>query len=267
MKNYTIRPINTGFVSNYPKLYHYHPSTHKYHPELSDEAELYPVFCFLVEGNGKKILVDTGMCDTERAGKYHHPGSVQGKGQKIYEQLAQMGVMPEQIDAVILTHLHWDHMYYLEKFSCADFYVHEKELQFALDPIPLYYKSYEAPALGIERPFEHISFLTCRDETEILEGIVVFDTPGHSPGHMSVEVNTRDGKYIIGGDSAFRLDNFQAIPDIHYDVTPPGRFYNIVESWKSLEKTKKRALDLNHILLTHEKSLIQRVKHTPVLGI
>lgn len=266
MQKYTIRPINTGFVCNSPKQYHFHPSTHKFHPELSDGCELYPVFCFLLQGEGKNILVDTGMCDGERAGKYHHPGSRQEPGQKIYEQLEKLNIPCEDIDGIILTHLHWDHCYYLDRFVNARIIVSKKELEFAENPIPLYYKSYEYPVLGIKSPFADLALETCEGETEVFPGVTVFETPGHSPGHISVEVETNNGKYIIGGDSAFRLANFQEIPEIHYTVTPPGRFYNIVESWKSLELIKKRAESLDKILLTHESGLLDIIKKEPVIG-
>lgn len=264
--NYIIYPLNTGYVANSPKQYHYHPSTHKFHPERVDGAEDYPVFAFLIQGNGRNILVDTGMCETERAGKYHHPGSHQGKGGSIVDKIQSIGVSCEDIDTVILTHLHWDHCYHLDQFPNAVFYAHEKEIAFALDPIPLYYKSYEAPQMGIVRPFEHITFRACKGDMEILDGIRVFETPGHSPGHMAVEVDTSDGCYIIGGDCAFRLDNFSPIPEIQYDVTPPGRYYNIIESWRSLEKIKSRAVDLDHVLLTHELTLLNRIKDCPAIG-
>lgn len=263
---YSIRPINTGFVANNPMQYHYHPSTHGFHKELKNQREDFPVFAFLVEGNGKKILVDTGMCDSERANKYHHPGSHQEKGQAIFEQLASIGISEQEIDTVILTHLHWDHASYLDHFKNAVFYVNEKELEFAEHPIPLYYKSYEAPELNIISSFANIKFQKCYGEMEIFDGICVFETPGHSPGHMSVEVRTETGKYIIGGDCAFRLENFKPIPELHYDITPPGRFYNILETWRSLERVKNRAVDLEHILLTHESGLLEIIKTRPVLG-
>lgn len=267
MANYTIRPINTGYVPTYPKQYHYHHSVYKYIPNISDEKEALPVLTFLIEGEGKKILVDTGMAWTERADKYHHPGSWQSEGEAIYEQFAKLGVACEEVDYVLFTHMHWDHIFYMDKFKNATFIAHEREYAFALDPIPLYYKSYEHPFLGVTRPFEGIKVDTCKGETEIVPGVRSFETFGHSPGHMSIEVDTLDGKYILGGDSAFRMANFNAIPEIGYTVTPPGRFANMIECWKSLEITKERAESLDHILLTHETELMNRMEKTPVFGL
>lgn len=149
MSNLTVRPINTGFVTMIPKQYLYHHSTVAFYPEASDQEEEYPVFTYLVEGGGKLLLVDTGMAYTERADKYHHHGSHQPEGMSIVEQLAALGYKPEEIDIVVFTHLHWDHCFYMEKFTNAEFYVNKKEYEFAMNPIPLYFKSYEAPELGL----------------------------------------------------------------------------------------------------------------------
>ncbi len=267
MANLTIRPINTGYVPTYPLQYHYHHSCAPYLKNVPNEKVPLPVFTFLVEGADDLLLIDTGMAWTERANKYHHPGSWQDPGMAIHEQLEKIGYKPEDIDIVVFTHLHWDHMFYMDKFTNATYIAHEREVAFALDPIPLYYKSYEHPALGIVRPFEGKEFKTVRGEAEIMPGIRVFESFGHSPGHISVEVDTKDGSYICAGDSIFVLGNLNEIPELHYNITPPGRFYNIVEAWKSIEYQKARAQDSSKLLLCHDKQLEERVKATPIFGI
>jgi glyoxylase-like metal-dependent hydrolase (beta-lactamase superfamily II) len=137
MKNLTIRPINTGFVTTIPKQYLYHHSTVAYLKDVPDERIAMPVFTFLIEGGDKLLLVDTGMAWSERAGKYHHPGSYQPEGLAIADQLNKIGYKPEDIDIVVLTHMHWDHVYYMEKFSKAKFIALVTEYRFALDHIPL----------------------------------------------------------------------------------------------------------------------------------
>ena len=95
----------------------------------------------------------------------------------------------------------------------------------------------------------------------------MFETPGHSPGHQSVEVDTKDGSYICCGDSIFVLDNVNPIPEIFYDLTPPGRYADIISTWKSIELQKKRVARPNLILPCHEKQLLELVKEKPVLGV
>ncbi len=267
MSNYTIRPINTGYIPTYPKQYHYHFSTLKYLPDVKDDKVALPCFTFLIEGGEKPILVDTGMAWTERADKYHHAGSYQPEGMAIHEQLEKIGYRCEDIGIVIFTHLHWDHVYYMEKFTNARFIAQKTEYEFALNPIPVYYKSYEFPLLGLKRPFEGINIETVDGETEIVRGIRVLPTPGHSPGHQSVEVDTANGSYICAGDSLFLLANTNEIPEIHYSVTPPARYADIVACYRSIEMQKNRVKRLELLLPCHEPELEERIKKTPVLGL
>ena len=145
MEEYRIRAINTGYVLISAKNYQFHHSVHTYLKDVSLLDSPLPVYCFLVENDETKILVDTGMSDTERANKYHHSGSWQEDGQDVCSQLTKIGIMPEEIDAVIFTHLHWDHCFNMKAFSRAKYYAHDKEYSFAMDPLPLYYRSYEHP--------------------------------------------------------------------------------------------------------------------------
>lgn len=263
----TVRPINTGFVTTIPKQYLFHHSAVPYLKDVPDERIAMPCFAYLIEGGEELMLVDTGMAWTERASKYHHPGSWQPEGMSIIDQLDKLGIKPEDIGVVIFTHMHWDHIYYMEKFTKARFYAHEREYQFALDPIPLYYKSYEHPALGLVRPFEGIDIHTTRGEMEIVPGVRTFETFGHSPGHQCVEVDTAKGSYIICGDAIFVLDNLREIPEIHYPITPPGRYADIVATWNSILLLKARAQGLDMLLPCHEKSLLDVIEKTPVLGV
>lgn len=266
MSNLTIRPLNTGFVPTKPLQYHYHFSAAPYLHGIPDEKVPLPVFTFLIEGGDKTVLVDTGMADTERANKYHHPGSWQDEGQDIVSMLASVGYKPEDIDIVVFTHLHWDHMYNSEKFKRSKLIAHKREYEFAMNPIPLYYKSYEASELGIVSPIRDLHFDLIEGETEIIPGVRAFESFGHSPGHISVEVDTKDGSYICAGDSLFVLGNLNPIPELHYNITPPGRFYNIVESWKSIENQRARIADPSLFLLCHDVTLLDRIKETPILG-
>ncbi|GAA2179205.1 hypothetical protein GCM10009785_04970 [Brooklawnia cerclae] len=263
----TIRPLNTGYIPTVPLQYHFHFSAGPYLKDVPNEKIPLPCFTFLVEGGDQPVLVDTGMAWTERASGVHHPGSWQDAGQDIESQLKACGYSCEDIGTVIFTHLHWDHTYYAQKFANSRVICHRRELDFALHPIPLYYKSYEDPVLGLEAPFKGVELEPIEGETEIVPGIRAFETFGHSPGHISVEIDCADGdSYICAGDSMFSLRNLDPIPELHYDVTPPGRFYNIVECWRSVELQKERAKSPSHLLLAHDATLPDRVAENPIIG-
>ncbi len=263
----TITPLNSGMCTSNPKTYHYHPSTHKYYKNVSDEDRALPVFCYLLDTGDECILVDTGMAYSERANQYHHPGSIQLPDQAMPKAVEKAGYHLEDITKIIFTHLHWDHCFYMKEFKNAHYYVQKKEYEFAMNPIPLYYKSYEYEALGIEAPFIGAEFELLEGEAEIVPGVRVYPTPGHSVGHQAVEVDTKDGTYHLVGDAIFLLDNLKEVPQIHYDLTPTARFANIVEWWESVREIKRRCKDVNMILPTHEPDLMERFEKTPVLGL
>lgn len=265
----TITPINTGMCTSNPKTYHYHHSVHKYYPEITNEDKALPVFTFLLNTGRELILVDTGMAWTERANQYHHPNSWQEEDQAIHIALERRGYCCDDISKIIFTHMHWDHTFYMGKFKNAVYFAQKKEYEFAVNPIPVYYKSYEYSGLGIEPPFAGLGhrFVLLDGEAEIVPGVRVFPTPGHSVGHQAVEVDTKDGTYIIAGDAAFLMDNFKEVPQLGYAVTPPSRFVDIASWWNSAVEIKRRASSPDMILLTHEPAMLERVAKTPVLGL
>jgi len=253
LATYTIRQIQTGW-------------------QFLDKAEYgtfregygtiikHPVFCWLIEGQGRKILVDTGMSDTEHSVKYHHDG-LQEPGQAIYEQLARVGVGCDKIDMILFTHLHWDHCHNLEKFPRARLFVSEKEYRFAMDPIGMYWNSYESPQTGLNPAYRSRNFNLVNGEEEILEGIRMIPTPGHSPGHMAVSVNTTAGEYFLVGDLVLLRESFSPDKKRGWPITMPGRFSNCIELWNSIVDVLHRA---DHILMTHDPEQIGHV--SPTLG-
>ena len=151
-------------------------------------------------------------------------------------------------------------------YGTGRLYAQKKEYEFALNPIPLYYKSYEEPHLGIHPQWEGREFVLLDGECEVLDGISVYPTPGHSVGHQTVVVNTKEGQFHCCGDLIFTYDNLKPCPDIFYDITPPSRFVNIVEEWHSIEELKKRAKSQEFILPTHAPEMIDLIKSGRIIG-
>lgn len=243
--NYTIRFLQTGYQyldkGNYAT----------FRKGTGTILEM-PVFSFLLEGGGRRILVDTGMSDTEHSVRYHHDGR-QEEGQAIHLQLEKLGFSCDAIDTIIFTHLHWDHCYNLEHFPNARLIASRKEYEFAMDPLPFYWASYEyPPATGLTPPFAGRKFDLTEGEEEIYEGIRVIPTPGHSPGSISVLVDTVAGPYILTGDLMFLRENMEPDPEHGWPFMPPGRFCNIIEVWHSMEKVLSLAPSHDHVLMTHD---------------
>ena len=108
-------------------------------------------------------------------------------------QLALMGLTPADIDLLILTHSHIDHVGSLPLFTCPVILtaVERAEAQ------PLYF--------GSARPIDwpDLPYHLITDEVEICHGLNLIPTPGHTPGHLSVLV-TQPRPIILAADAINR---------------------------------------------------------------
>ena len=174
---------------------------------------------FLIEGTDKNIIVDTsGSADSLVMAGF--------KAEQVAtpeDALKKVGLKCEDIDMVILTHLHFDHVEYVSKFKNARFICQSDELKEALNPHPGLDKLLYWPQL-----YSGIKFQTITGDQEISAGIRVMLTPGHTPGGQTVLVDTKGGVAAITGMCSV-LDNFYPpedsgammeiiLPGIHEDV-------------------------------------------------
>ena len=241
-----IYPINTGWVT----LDH---ATYLFAKGTPGKKVDIPNICYYVDTGEHKIMVDTGLPNGERASKYHH--SCQKRGcPDSPDALKAMGIDPEEIDICIFTHLHWDHCHNMKAYSNARYIVSQAELQWAYNPLPIYYRSYESPVLGIEPPFYGCAFEVVEGETTIVPGITMFPTPGHSVGHMSVEVETTAGTIIIVGDAMLRLANIEPNMEENWRYWIQQRNVDMIAGWKSVEEIDKRA---DYLLLYHDEACLE----------
>lgn len=148
------------------------------------------------------ILVDAGPCeDEEWASKYHNRFEC-SEQQTLEYVLSQNGLRCEDIETVILTHLHWDHAYGALNLPNAKLYVQTLELQYAVNPLPNDLKIYENK-LGDDIPYFlklYKQYVFLNGDIDFAEGLKIITLPGHSPGSQGVVVDTPKGKVIIAGD-------------------------------------------------------------------
>ena len=261
-----IHPINTGWLQA-------DLGTYTFWKGPAGEKIWNPCYCFYVDTGEHKILIDTGLCDEPRATKYHHKCEKRGCTEVHLHLKEKLGVDPSEIDAIVFTHLHWDHVQNMKEFPNARYIAPAREIAMAYNPLPLYYRTYESPVLGIEPAYYGCAFETVEEECEVLPGITMFHTPGHSVGHMAVTVATSAGDIVVAGDAIFQARNMEPNEDEKWRYWVPARFVNSVEGWRSVEEIDKRA---DYILPCHDEAcgdhdvypfegmrLRERRKHVP----
>ena len=171
------------------------------------------VNCFLIFSGNRVALVDTGC------GQYM--GRTAGN---LFQNLAAVGVMQTDIDTVLLTHLHPDHVGGLsdletgtKHFPNAEIVVHEREMKYWHDSA-----SQEAargiqarffkPAQSQLKPYSNAIRLV--QTGEVLPGVHAVETPGHSPGHLAYLVESCGEQLIIWGDMIHVQEIQIPMPDV-----------------------------------------------------
>ena len=197
-----------------------------------------PIYCWYIEGGDKKILVDTGeMAPLISADR---EASLGGKIYTFEEGLAKWGLVPEDIDIIIHTHLHNDHCENDYKCTRGKIYVHEKELARIHDPHPLDFRYLEDYIDDVE---ENGQVIPLGEDCEIVPGISMIHTPVHTDGGMSVEIATEKGKAVITGFCVIH-ENFDPpveVKAMEMEVIPPGTHVNVYEAYDIMVAIKERA--------------------------
>src|SRR5262245_53262960 len=136
-----------------------------------------PVVCYLVQtSDGKNILIDSGLPEILPEGETEFEN-----GQDVIEQLASLGLKPDDIDTVISTHYDIDHAGRHAAFTQAQYVVQRvHHLDAASNP------RYAAIRPQWDQPMERIRLVD--GDTELLPGLELIETSGHVPGHQSVLV-------------------------------------------------------------------------------
>jgi glyoxylase-like metal-dependent hydrolase (beta-lactamase superfamily II) len=145
----------------------------------------------VVRTGQQTILIETGIGNKlpERLVK------IFGQPAKLLDNLAAAGVSPEDVDIVINTHLHFDHCGQNAVFKHAPSYVQRTELS---------RMQREAHELYDWFDFMNARFELLDGDAEVLPGLEVITTPGHTVGHQSVLVRGDDGAVdLLIGDAAY----------------------------------------------------------------
>jgi glyoxylase-like metal-dependent hydrolase (beta-lactamase superfamily II) len=138
------------------------------------------VNCVLLRTDDENVLVDTGAGPKPRA--FLPDG----------EARLLDGLGPEDVDVVVHTHLHVDHVGWDGAFPNARYVVHEADWAYFMSAESLAERPHlREKVLPLEPRFERVT-----GETEIASGIRVQPAPGHTPGHMIV----RAGPFAAIGD-------------------------------------------------------------------
>ncbi len=220
------------------------------------------ILVWLIEGAGKKILVDTGWADQVWKDENAPQSSFIGQpDEEISAALRKNGVTPDEIEIVINTHLHTDHCFQNCLFQNARFFVQRDELAFAIAPVSAWQAfAYDSPLVGLTpRWMETLPRMELIEgDVEIVPGVTAVSLPGHTPGSQGILVETRAGKYLIAGDTISQYENWE--PRVlrgrfTAKHTHNGLFTDLEAYYRTFDKIEKIA---DHILPGHDFKVLEK---------
>jgi glyoxylase-like metal-dependent hydrolase (beta-lactamase superfamily II) len=175
--------------------------------EIDDEHRLLQALnCLLVETPGGRVLVETGIGeridDKGRAMRRY-------EGDPIVPALHDAGFDPATVDVVAMSHLHFDHAGGLllgdgtKAFPRARIIAQRAEWEIALDSNSRIVASYDQPELRLARDWGAEAWAD--GEVEVMPGVSVVPTGGHSKGHQAIVVRAPGGRTLaFFGDLCMR---------------------------------------------------------------
>jgi N-acyl homoserine lactone hydrolase len=220
-----------------------------------------PYFFYLIRHPEGDVLFDNGA----------HPGLISdprgrlGAGADLYDivmapgddvvsRLDPLGVDAGDIGHVVQSHLHYDHAGGLEFLTGAAVYVQREELPFAYWP-PVYQRD-----VFVRQDFDTVrNWKQLRGEYDIFNDgrLLIFPTPGHTPGHQSLLVKLDSQAYILAGDAVYDKEKMQhrALPGLLW--SPDA----VIESWERIEEMQRRHNAT--LIVTHDLHWEEAIKLAP----
>lgn len=217
------------------------------------EKEPTVFYFWLLKGEGRSILVDTGISQEEMAAR-----KISGPTRE--ELLGRIQVRPEDIDTIVLSHLHGDHFAQPGIYSGAEFYVQRKEVEFWAGEVLGFAAINKPPFLNGKssvqlEAFEKLNldgrvrFLD--GDSDIYPGLSTIFTGGHTPGHQAIRVRTAKGPILLLVDFANAYKNID-------ERIPVGSYFNLVEWMTSLSRIEMMRFSKGALIPGHDELIMAR---------
>jgi glyoxylase-like metal-dependent hydrolase (beta-lactamase superfamily II) len=161
---------------------------------------------WVVRGGGKTVLVDAGFYRDKFIQQWK-PRDFMKPSDAVQ---AALGIKPEQVTDIIVSHSHWDHMDGVDLFPKANIHIQKAEYEYYIGPAGEVLHRGGADALDAKMMAGLKTVkLVNGDAQEILPGITAYIGGKHTYESQFVAVNTRKGIVVLASDNAYLYENLE----------------------------------------------------------
>jgi N-acyl homoserine lactone hydrolase len=212
--------------------------------------------CYLIRHGDQYMLWDTGLSDALIGHPMTNPAMSLRLERSIADQLRQIGVRPEQIGIVGISHWHFDHLGQVAHFPQARLLIGAADVEMLRRTPPPDQDSATAIAHwltggGRLEP-------TSGDHDVFGDGsVVTLTTPGHTPGHNALLVRLASGPVLLSGDI------YHFTEQVENRGVPPFN-WNRADSLASMDRFDRIARNLRaRVIIQHEPADVARLPAFP----
>jgi N-acyl homoserine lactone hydrolase len=226
-----------------------------FYGEFSTERVQMPIACWLVRTSDATVLFDTGVSPRAVPGLLRTDDLARfTEADLLVHRLDALDLRTSNIDLVVLSHLHYDHAGGAALFGESELVVQKDEYAAAHYPPPFfgnfyYRKNFDLPGAR---------WRLLDGDTELLPGVTVLRSDGHTPGHQSLLVELPEtGPVILAGDACYWQEHIDA-------ERVPGVVWNPTQALHSIKRLKTLArLTGGRIFPSHDPVFWSTVKPSP----
>jgi N-acyl homoserine lactone hydrolase len=226
-----------------------------FYGDFSAERVQIPISCYLIRTDDAAILFDTGLSPRAVPGIVRRDPLARFTDEDLLvHRLDALGIAPADVDAVVLSHLHYDHAGGAELFPRSELCVQKDEYAYAHYPAPFYAALYYRK--NFDLPGARWRLLD--GDAEIVPGVTALRTDGHTPGHQSLYVELREsGPVVLTGDACYWQEHLEG-------ERVPGVVWNPTLALHSVKRLKTLArLTGARVFPGHDPEFWKTVKQSP----